>query len=778
MKKFIAGLAVALCTTPAFAGSVEHDFYIDTDLNYYGSSMGADAQQKLAEFKVMVDQARDSGIEVTREETVIEAAELFIKGATWDQANTAAIKQTYEKLWFAKPNAAELAKNMPSYQFFQVYEMLEEAQATLEKVIDGTYTRRDVPQIDWTQVHLDGSNYTYDGNVVFPFNYTWEDNSMGGNLLGNADSGYIDFGITFKSATTLNTPKLDERLFNQNPNISSFMLGHKNITPFMKAAHPEATAKGFSDYVAYDRNDPAMLDYLKRMIDVAVTTNAELGRNLDLGYTLANEPHWVSAQGEWYVNQGKEGNISAITMQKFRNYLATVYSDIASLNANWNTNFADFSSVELEVPLDPAIEGTPPWYDYITFHKKDVTEFFTFMHNEILAIDPSAQTSIKLIPEYFINTKTASGLDFEALTELTTLIGDDSGISQHRARDIGADLWWDDVYAYDWITMALPYDFMWSVAPNKAHVNTENHIISRTLWIDIKMNPQLARSAYWLQSILGLDASQFWVWGRSADGALNLQKLGSALLGSSSQLPAVTNEIAQTAHDLNAFGAEVAALQSRKRPIRIFHSETTVTVESSKVDSVKAIHEKMYFSEAGVGFVTPNIIAKQDNDDWSTILVYDTPYVTDAEFEALQNYLDNGGNVIIDEASLKFNEYKVPRTTTLVGDLTIVSTDDDTLSNMHAEAFEVLVAQGTNPVITATEANGFDQKTAFIATAPLSENEYVMSITQLGKNPGKITLSATNGKKIASVVDLFTGQKLSTIILRPENMKFLKVILN
>lgn len=51
-------------------------------------------------------------------------------------------------------------------------------------------------------------------------------------------------------------------------------------------------------------------------------------------------------------------------------------------------------------------------------------EWFTFLQDGILEYDPNALTSIKAMPDLFVEENHSHGINFEAMSELTTILGD------------------------------------------------------------------------------------------------------------------------------------------------------------------------------------------------------------------------------------------------------------------------------------------------------------------------------------------------------------------
>ena len=81
-------------------------------------------------------------------------------------------------------------------------------------------------------------------------------------------------------------------------------------------------------------------------------------------------------------------------------------------------------------------------------------------------------------------------------------------------------------------------------------------------------------------------------------------------------------------------------------------------IRSYYVNDLFELYENLKFEGVPLGFATENIINTQDNSNWDAILLWKTEFVTANELNALQNYLNNGGTLLIDAVSLKMSEYR------------------------------------------------------------------------------------------------------------------------
>ncbi|MFR9624075.1 MAG: hypothetical protein SNF92_08025 [Rikenellaceae bacterium] len=354
----------------------------------------------------------------------------------------------------------------------------------------------------------------------------------------------------------------------------------------------------------------------------------------------------------------------------------------------------------------------------------------------------------------------------EALFELSDIIGNDSKIIKKVYYKKGVERW-EKRYALDWSDMAVPYDFFHSVKPDAPNVNSESHFLSSTGYRDIYMTKEFTRTAYWIATLHGMNISHSWFWAREVDGSIRQDlrqrrdqvdnAMNNAYVASVVQQPRVANEVSKTYMELNAFGREIEAFQSQSRPVRLFYSEAANLNKRNKMNTTFDLYESLYFEGFPLGFVTRNIINKQDNEQWDVVLVWDIESVCEDEIDALQSYLDRGGVVVIDEKSLKVDEYRRPHTKSLTesnGKLIVASTieefHDAALANTKSEHL---------PQITLNESNSVGLDGCLWRATKSGNKRYIVSISNIGKSDATINIGVKSGK-VSAMKELFLGQTI------------------
>jgi beta-galactosidase len=349
------------------------------------------------------------------------------------------------------------------------------------------------------------------------------------------------------------------------------------------------------------------------------------------------------------------------------------------------------------------------------------------------------------------------------------MIGHDAkslGAASIRAH-INSD--WNKKYAFKWDGMAILHDFLESVGPNKINVNSESHFLSSGRYRELDPRTSYVRSVYWLATLMGMDANMGWFWARDPDGSpedrlegeLNFFDPGLApsFAASNNMQPHVTNEVTQVMMDLNSFSEEIVALREQKRPLRLFYSETSAINTPDYMTKMSALYKSLFFEGIPLGFVTKKIIDKQDNSKWSTIIVHNNKYVTNAEFNSVQTYLNNGGTVIMDVESLSFDEYGKKRKnklTTSKGKLIIV----DGASQNMIRKLAIKEISGDLPDLIVSSENGNDFKTTISRVVRKNDGTYLVNLLNVGHDSATISLSFRNGRKF-KITDMMTSVEMN-----------------
>ncbi|MDV7139048.1 hypothetical protein R3X28_09185 [Maribacter sp. TH_r10] len=740
-----------------------------------------EALQKIEILEGLMKEARSRSLDVTREETTLWFANEFLKFANWDETNKEATAKLFGYERYYAQNKDSLAEILPDFERKKVIQILDKSIADLKKELNGKIKRRPVSKVDWHNTKAGDNMFVSNGKPSFPYDYFSKtvgqpltneavyNDHLGAIYHGGENLYPVDHDRAINSFLLKEDGTFDEKLMKEltgipDTNIGFLIYWSMGIPEWVEAKEPEIR-KGRSLFTGFDIDNPTARDLWGKII--RHTGELTKGKKVtELGYIFANEPHWYSEKDHWTFNYKEMNGISSYTLNKFRSWLKDKYNgNIKNLNSNWDTEFKSFDTVEIEIPIDKALTGKPIWYDWNRYNMHRSTEWFKFMQDELHSVNPEADTHIKLFPRTFYEDSRSHGMDFEALTELTTMIGHDAkalGSPSIRSH-INSD--WYKQYAYKWDGMAILHDFLESIGPDKINVNSESHFLSSGMWRDLEARTSYVRNVYWLATLMGMDANMGWFWARDPDGSpedrlegeLNFfdPGLGGAYAGSNNMQPHIANEVTQVMYDLNSFSEEIITLRKQPRPLRFFYSETSAINTPDYMTQTGKLYNALFFEGLPLGFVTKNIIEKQDNSIWNTVVVYKTKYVTDAEFSSLQSYLDNGGSVIIDSPeSLSMNEYGKKRSKKLTeSNGKLIFLNDADISEIKKTALAQVAKQMPDVIIESD--NGKDFKTVISRVVKQVDGSYLVNLLNVGHDTAKIKLSLKSGAPV-SIKNLMT----------------------
>ncbi|MCL7752651.1 hypothetical protein [Polaribacter sp. Z022] len=760
-----------------------------------------EALNKIEKLESLMATAKAKNLDVTREETLLWFSNEFIKFANWDENNKDQVEKAFGYDRFYKKDPAKYANELPNHERKKVIEILDKGIAQLQKVIDGSIVRRPAQKVDWGNIEVTDKALINKGKPVFLHDYFSKtvgipltNKDVYNDHLGNMHHGgenlydvHQDRAINpwlLNQDGTFDQERLKLLTNIPDTNVGFLYLWNSGLPDWLK--EKDSTVQvGRSLFMGMDIDNPNVRKHWGKIANKA----GELTKGkkvTQLGFVLANEPHWFAEKGYWTQKFGEMNSISIHTLNKFRTWLSKQYNNnIKELNKNWESSFKDFNSVEIAIPIDKKFRGKPMWYDWCRFAMARSLDWFTYIQNELRVSYPNAPTSVKMQPRYFATDYRSHGLDFEALTELTSIIGDDAKAQASRSFGAKKPEPWEEKYAYSWEEIPFSYDFMESVAPDKIHFNSETHFLSLTKWKDLNTPTDYVRSVFWLATLHGMDASTSWFWARDPDGSPENRLegdldfwdpgLGGAYAGSANMQPQMVNEIAQVFMDMNSFSEEIIALRNQRKPLRFFYSETSAINKKHHMTDFFDLYESFYFEGLPMAFATEKIIKKQDNSNWDAIVVYQTEYVTDNEFNALQSYINQGGTVLVDSPkSLSKNEYgktRKQRLKSTKGKVIQLNTTD--IKEIKKESLAIVA--GDLPKIKLKESNGTEHKGCTWRVVKNPKGGYWVNILNIGKNDAKLNLSFSDNKK-PNITNMLTGEKLNAEFnLKPSGVLLIEI---
>ncbi|QBG46792.1 hypothetical protein EGM51_05055 [Verrucomicrobia bacterium S94] len=728
------------------------------------------ARNKIDNLKSLITVAEKRGIDIQKEKMTVRVAEVFLEYADWDEAHVEENTAYFKQVGLYKNNAAEMAETLPDFERNDIIKMLNESEAYLKKLIDGTVVRKPSPRIDWAEVLHEGDQLTYKNRPVFLADYTWKPETPRlMEYFGQQDGFYISPTHLLDKDGNI-APNILHQLRGKPDGRLGFIFINNNAVPRWAT---DVYGKEFTQYEgapfhAYDIDHPGARKMMSALL--AGTVPQMAGKKYtELGYMLCNEPRWITYRDGkkkvWY-----NGGVSEFTMNKFRSWLKQKHGSINRLNHLWASDFSGFSEVKLDIPIDIAMVGTPRWYDWNAFNDERVTDWYRFMKKELRRYDPAAKAHLKIMPSFFSNNDPCTGIDLEALTELSDIIGNDCAAEYNNLRETPD---WKERYSFGWRELYMSYDFLKSVSPDQIIFNTESHFLSTGYSRDLYMDPAYPRAVTWAAHTLGLNASQIWFWPRREDGSIR-RNVGNGYAGSNNQQPRVTQAIHSTMIDLNAHSEAITAMQRQRKPLRIFYSKTSAIQNLDYMDEIFDLYEALNFEGLSLGFATENIIRRQDRSNWDAVLLYKTNRITENEHSILQEYLNGGGCIITDRAGGLENEYGEPLAPLKQGKGILLTVDS--LPAMKAAALTLLESRNLMPEVELVETNGNTVPGCTWKCIKNNAGNYVVSIVNLGNTDAALDLRLKNGSRRFICRNLLDGTALKTVpLMHPYDILFIEI---
>ncbi len=739
--------------------------------NAYAQTLEETAQQKINELNTLIATAETSGKETIKEKLTVRTAEVFLDYANWDEANISRNAAYFGETWHYKDNASEMANLLPDFERQDIITMLDSALVTMNKVINDELIRKPIPHVDWASITLNNNQLLHEGKPVFLADWTWKPEI---SLLREYHGQLGDFFITPSYVTndsgSIRASKLNELNSKPTGTAGFIFINNRNVPQWAidkyGADFVIKDEKGVR-YTEYDIDHPGAKEMMGFLIQGMVPQMA--GKNYSsLGYMMCNEPHFINTvEANGNLSWASSG-VSDYTIEAFKVWLQNKHSTISNLNTLWGTGFSNFDAVTITIPISVTLQGTAKWYDWMSFNMDRVTNWYQFMKDEIIASDPNAKVHLKIIPKHWTDNERTRGLDVEALTRMSGIIGNDAG-AVHRSAPWNTEPW-EAKYIFEWSEMSMGHDFFKSVSPNKIMFNTETHFLSTKASINLYLNPLHSRATYWLAHTQGLNASQTWYWSRREDGSPRNENDGG-YAGSNNHQPRVVNEVHATLMDLNAHSEDITAFQEQRKPIRIFYTKASSINKPKHMDDVLELYESLSFEGVPLGFVTKDILLNESYNDWDVVLVHKTQFVTEADKEALQTYINAGGKVIMDNLSFVKDEYG-RNISGLSGSITFASGAE----NIKNSALSVVDSFGNMPKVELTETSSASYPHCLWKVVENDAGNQVVSIINVGKVDAQIEINLKNPTNGTVVKDLLRGVGITnTKVLKPYELLFVEL---
>ncbi len=353
--------------------------------------------------------------------------------------------------------------------------------------------------------------------------------------------------------------------------------------------HPDAKLKGYSmaGFLPWDIEHPETRDWVRKYFAAIMPQ-------------VANHP---ALNCVWLANEPGIVNNGPITERIFRGEMANKYGDISNLNKTCGTTFESFDAIRL--PLDDKTSGELAT-EFWRFNLNRLTEFFTFMRDEVRKYDKTVYTCYKLNNMQMGWFCPMCNVNQEDVSDLGELIGMDSGT----------------------FPFAKPYyDWLACLSPGKPVVNLE-----------FKGGGRRTKLDSWKAALFGLAGVDAWCWHGNPRFSKNMSSIDS----------------------LYSFSEASAAIQRNYDVVRAFHkfprSPFCVVYPDPVLPRARGyfnVHTPVVNGIKMAGYIADYATEKRvlggrlEEVKYDFIVLPAARYLRDEVCEKLRKWHENGGRIIV-----------------------------------------------------------------------------------------------------------------------------------
>ncbi len=756
---FIYPLLVLLCTAKALAweGSTD-DVAWENLLNT--------VRQKQSELVATMARARKAGITTDYafvSKVVIDHCLVF---AQYDRDHPDEIEKAYSDLWWTRkiPDRA-YAASLPFDELMGCMEVADHAISELQDQLARRIVLDDPPDFRAVVASIGQGSFLLNGEPVFPSSFSWmpnqEDLMVAFGRMGGVYYALTDLqenGLIKKSALQSDILHV-EKMASANIGFQQYFIGHA-APSWMTRKYPHILDGG-RNFVRYDVDSPIIRSSLQSLFAQYLPAVTDASTTQGRLHLLANEPNFATRKGGWQSDKG----VSALTMDRYRDWLREKYTDISRLNQVYGKSYTSFEDARdaMVMPIDPEStetrQGGPVWYDWCRFNMDRVNDWFTFLKTGVQENDPmSAPVTIKVLGRQLSTEWRDDGMDLEYLAGLMDVLGADSHTipAGMTNANLKGEQEWLDHYALEWVMQSMLLDFYKSLYPGKPYYDSEWHGFSTQRWVDFSMDRSYVRAALWLGFTHGMNAIQSWVWGRQQDGSF--LDVNSNFVGEVITQPTALDAYGRTLKELNAHAQEVTRLAGQQRQVYLYYCEEAAIQDLSYIPDLQTVYESLKLLNLRVGFTTPSRLPGLSGRS-PIVIVPPSLFLSDKSLSVLEDFVNSGGKVILVDSHRSFlkNELGMDRADPLAWTpLAEIGLDDaDELARamqpiLHPLVPEPLVPyrimdkQG-DPALGVIVMQGPDQLTnsSTIVLINTSKHERVVELGT-GDDPPSVVNSLTN----------------------------------
>lgn len=302
--------------------------------------------------------------------------------------------------------------------------------------------------------------------------------------------------------------------------------------------------------------------------------------------------------------------------------------------------------------------------------------------------------------------------------------------------------------------------------------NTEEHIIqdgSRMIYNYDELKYNVA--TMWQGAVHGKGGSIVWFWDREARSESG-SYLHNPLLP---ERPDTVAALGKMTLDLNRLSREIVAIQDEKANIGMLYSINSAPYTNDWMNMIYTAYSAIGENGQKTKFITESQTEKLS--EIKTLVVPHCPSVTDATFEAIKNFVQNGGRLIIfGSDSLSRNEYGEERNKDEVNallaqaevkDVFAVGTDLDSKSvdEVYSTISNEISKENYSEITVIDKATGKPLKNCEYLYSEY-DGKYVVNICTYRDDGVEVSIIA-NGKNVGKMTDLIETEDYSDSITIP-----------
>ncbi len=385
--------------------------------------------------------------------------------------------------------------------------------------------------------------------------------------------------------------------------------------------------KNNNGFLKYNINEPiakrVMEAYLRALIPLIK------GYKSLQSLCLSNEPNFHNPGDGAYKKLWNE-------------YLKKLYNnDISKLNAIYKSDFASFEDVP--IANDRTKFGSAMYYDWVIFNSEQFADWHRWMKGIVKEIAPNIPVHAKIrLHCTFDPLIVKEGVDPELFSKFSDINGCDCSCYYEKDKKI-LPAYLNEMAVYDMVSSFKHVPIF----------NSEDHIINDGDRNDY--NPARAkhvRMVLWQGAVHRRSASTIWLWERGGYELFQYR-------------PDCVVAVGRTALDLNRLCEQIQALQNIKPKVAILYSNPAFvhSLDTYK-KTLKLTYKALSLMGVAVGFISEKQIAAGKLQNYNTIFIPQTECIYPTTLKKLNNYIDNGGKVVIVTAdkshTLTSDEHKLP----------------------------------------------------------------------------------------------------------------------